>query len=169
MAHGNDRTGGICGGMIMWLIRLFTSFEGRISRRAFWLGLIALILISPFSIGAILSKDPFSEALASIGSLGLVGLGWSLALLYPLAALIAKRLHDRDKTAVLAALFYAPAAVNAVVGFTGWTWLADKALYVMSALGLLLGGVSAWFLVELGFFPGTRGPNKYGPDPGGAA
>lgn len=153
----------------MWLVRLFTSFEGRIGRRAFWLGLIALILISPFSIGAIISKDPFSEALSYIGSLGLVGLGWSLALLFPLAALISKRLHDRNKTAALAALFYAPAAINAFTGFTGWTGLAEKALYVTTALGLLLGGVSAWFLIELGLFSGTAGANKYGSDPRGGA
>lgn len=157
------------GAQAMWLIRLFTSFDGRISRRAFWLGLGALILISPFSVGAILSKDPFTEALSSIGALGLVGLGWSLVLLYPLAALISKRLHDRNKTAALAALFYAPAAINAFTGFTGWTGLAETALYMTTALGLLLGGVGAWFLVELGFMPGTRGSNKYGPDPSESA
>ena len=32
----------------------------------------------------------------------------------------------------------------------------------------ILGGVLwVWALIELGFMPGTKGPNRYGPDPRG--
>ena len=34
----------------------------------------------------------------------------------------------------------------------------------------MLGGVLwLWALIELGFMPGTKGPNRYGPDPRDAA
>ena len=35
-------------------------------------------------------------------------------------------------------------------------------IVVFYVLGL---GVMIWAIVELGFLRGTRGPNKYGPDP----
>ena len=59
----------------------------------------------------------------------------SLLLLYPSVVLGIKRCHDRDHP--------------------GW-WLL---IVLIPLLGPL------WLLVELGFLPGTPGPNRYGPDP----
>jgi len=59
----------------------------------------------------------------------------SIALLYPSLCIGIKRFHDRDKS--------------------GW--------WVLIALIPLIGGI--WYLIEVGFLPGTRGPNQYGPDP----
>lgn len=153
----------------MWPVRLFTSFKGRIGRRAYWFGLALLIAVSPFSIGAILSADPFQEAIANVKGLGVAGLAWTVALFYPLAALNTKRLHDLGQTGALAVLFYAPAALSAVTLFTGWSPDLDQAVANMISYSTLVAGffgaASAFFLFRLGFYPGTAGPNKYGPDP----
>ena len=150
----------------MWLIKLFTSFTGRIGRRAYWFGLIALILASPLSVRAILSPDPFQEAFGAIQSLGMTGLFWTLGLLIPLAALNTKRLHDLNQTGLIGVLFYAPAAMSAVTLFTGWKIDAlDQALSWTTLIAGLFGAASLWFLVKLGFYGGTSGANKYGADP----
>lgn len=152
----------------MGLIKLFTSFTGRIGRRAYLFGLIALILISPFSISAILSSDPFQEAIKTIQELGLAGLGWTLALFIPLAALNTKRLHDLGQSGLVAILFYAPAALSAVTLFTGWSPdTMQTALSWTTMIVGLFGVATAWFLYRLVLSRGTSGPNKYGPDPSG--
>ncbi len=147
-------------------IKLFTSFDGRIGRRAYLFGLIVLIAVSPFSVGAVLSADPFREAIATIQNLGLAGLGWALVLLVSLAALNTKRLHDLDETGLKGLVFYAPAALSAVTLFTGWAPdMQQQILSWTTILATLVGATGIWFLVKLGFYGGTDGPNTYGPDP----
>jgi uncharacterized membrane protein YhaH (DUF805 family) len=58
-----------------------------------------------------------------------------LVLLIPSLAVAVKRYHDRDKS--------------------GW-WIL---ILFIPIIGLI------WYIVELGFLPGTPGPNRYGPDP----
>jgi len=152
---------------MLWLIRLFTSFSGRIGRRAYWFGLIVLIAISPFSLGAILSADPFAEAIGHVRELGLAGLAWTAALFYPLAALNTKRLHDLGQTGLLAVLFYAPAALSAVTLFTGWTPQLEQAISYTNLVAGFVSATGLFFLFRLGFVGGTRGDNKYGADPAG--
>ena len=66
---------------------------------------------------------------------GFVYVIYAIAMLYCVFALYAKRWHDRDKS--------------------GW-W---------SLIGLvpIIGGI--WFIVECGILEGTRGANRFGPDP----
>ncbi|MEF2073295.1 DUF805 domain-containing protein [Consotaella aegiceratis] len=59
----------------------------------------------------------------------------AVALLYPLTAIAVKRFHDRGKAGWWALIGFVP-----VVG-------------------------SLWLIVENGFLAGTKGPNRYGPDP----
>lgn len=152
--------------MAMGLFRLFFGFDGRIGRLAYWFGLLVLILVSPFSISAILSSDPFQEAFHAVRNLGLAGLGWALGLLVPLAALNTKRLHDINKSGLIGVLFYAPALLSAVTLFTDWQLEAvNQMLSWTYAVAALFGVASAWFLFKLGFQAGTRGANKYGPSP----
>jgi uncharacterized membrane protein YhaH (DUF805 family) len=62
----------------------------------------------------------------------------ALVLLIPSLAVAVKRYHDRNKP--------------------GW-WIL---IVFIPIIGLV------WYIVELGFLPGTPGPNRYGPDPLGA-
>lgn len=67
--------------------------------------------------------------------IGVLGLIFSIASIYFALALYAKRWHDRDKS--------------------GW--------WSLIAIVPIIGAV--WILVELGILEGTRGPNRFGPDP----
>jgi uncharacterized membrane protein YhaH (DUF805 family) len=59
----------------------------------------------------------------------------SLVVIWPGLAINIKRWHDRDKS--------------------GW--------WILISLIPFVGPI--WALVEVGFLPGTPGPNQYGPDP----
>lgn len=148
----------------MSLLSPFLSFQGRIGRLTFWIGLIILTAISPFAFSTLISADPFGEMISKTQQLGLKGLLWSVALIFCLAALLTKRLHDRNKTGLYALLFYGPALLQLVNFYTGqslggewFSWLQDWGWLI----GLELGAVGLWFLIELGFF-GSVEPNKYG-------
>ena len=149
---------------------LFTNligFQGRITRRTFWFGLLLLIVFSPFAFTTIVSSDPFSDVVRSIRQLGFSGLVWSIVLLFVLAALLTKRLHDRNKTGLYAVLFYGPALLKAVQFYTGYSLEGGWFSFLQDwgwLIGWELGFVGLWFLVELGLY-GPVDPNKYGPDP----
>lgn len=149
----------------MNLLATFLSFRGRIGRARFLFGLAVLAALSPFSLGTIVSSNPLHEMVALVRRSGAVGLGWSLALLFVLAALMTKRLHDRGKSGLFASLFYLPAALEVARFFLGpLPGLADVALW-SGLLAAWLGATGLWFLVELGFYRGQNGPNAYGLDP----
>ena len=125
---------------------LFTSFEGRINRQKWWLGLIVLVIIQwifYIVIGMIFgggmmirlnAEDPEAVRQA-LGALMIPLLILILIFLWPTLAIYAKRWHDRDKS--------------------GW--------WTLIILIPLIGPI--WALVELGFLRGTEGQNQYGPDP----
>lgn len=69
----------------------------------------------------------------------LIQLVIALVVLVPSLAVGVKRCHDRDKS--------------------GW--------WVLIVFIPILGWI--WYIVELGFLPGTPGPNRFGPDPLGPA
>ncbi len=71
----------------------------------------------------------------SASGVGVVSSIVGLIAIYPAVALYAKRWHDRDKS--------------------GW--------WTLIVLVPLIGWV--WWLVECGILEGTKGPNRYGPDP----
>lgn len=155
----------------MPIISPFVSFHGRITRRTFWVGLIVLTAFSPFAFSTLISSDPFSDLILKAQQLGLKGLIWSIAIIFALAALLTKRLHDRNKTGLYAVLFYGPALLKAVQFYTGYAaggeWLSSLTEWADGwgwLIGLELGAVGLWFLVELGLY-GPVDPNKYGPDP----
>ena len=111
---------------------LLTSYEGRINRAKFWAG------IGIFFAGAIVAviiDNILGTTFDPQIPYGWVYLIYSIAMIYCVFSVYAKRWHDRGKS--------------------GW-W---------SLIGLvpLIGGI--WLIVELGILEGTRGPNQYGPDP----
>jgi uncharacterized membrane protein YhaH (DUF805 family) len=123
----------------------FTSFEGRIPRKTFWLGFLVLLIISwilqfiVFAIfGVSMMGDPNAtpEQMAEELSAMMLPLGIVLLItLWPTLALYTKRWHDRNKSGWWSLILFIP----------------------------IIGGI--WMLIELGFLRGTEGANRYGPDP----
>lgn len=148
---------------------LYTSFEGRISRKPFWIA--SLLLVIAAIVGSLVLVTPISVMSATLGAL--VGLILSLVLLYPAVALGVKRLHDRGKSGRLMAVFVAPGLIvqaGDLLGITGrYQLIAGQSIYMPNTLGWLLNlivfVVGIWAFVTLGFLKGTSGRNAYGPDP----
>src|SRR5690606_36256 len=96
---------------------LYTSFDGRISRKSFWVA--SLIMLAAAMLVSMVVFTPI--AVTNPGLSELAALLLSLALLYPALALGVKRLHDRGRPAQLMAVFLAPGALLQIGEFFGLT------------------------------------------------
>jgi len=124
---------------------LFLSFNGRINRAKWWLGLLVLFvaqMVIWFILGSVLGMstmggDPAdAEAMMqNMTAMMIPTIIIVIILIYPALALYAKRWHDRNKS--------------------GWWSL----ILLVPVVG------SIWVLIELGILRGTDGDNRYGPDP----
>lgn len=119
-------------GSLLW------SYEGRIGRGRFWLGVLLVILMS-MGIGILagLLGIPIHDAsryqAEEFGAIGaLFAFAAAALLLYSQLAIYVKRFHDRGKSGWWVLIAFVP-----VIGFF-------------------------WILIELGMLPGDPGPNAYG-------
>ncbi|KFB09022.1 DUF805 domain-containing protein [Nitratireductor basaltis] len=150
---------------------LFTSFEGRISRKGFWLGFVgmaAISLILGAGVLSLLPGGPLQILFQIILSAGVVYI-WS--------AVVVKRLHDRGKPALpWAVIFIAPGVLMQVMSIfrIGYSPVELAGSQIMvPGVGATVAmwaatAVALWMVVELGFLKGVPGANAYGPDPRGA-
>lgn len=157
-------------------LRRYADFSGRSRRMEFWMwqlfqfivyiGIVVLMML--FGGGAMMMGDP-NSLMAAGGVIFLIfalyGI-YALAVLIPSIAVAVRRLHDTERS--------------------GWWILAPLAGYLLAIIGGVMaasspdapgvGGIIALvgFVAMFGlgltllvfyFLEGTRGPNKYGPDP----
>ena len=145
----------------MNLQHLFLNGDGRIGRQDFWIGMVILI-VANIVLGFIAGLVGWAAAGIWGAAIlaGLVGLAMTL----PAYFLLVKRSNDRDypQTYVqaLMALNIAFQIKNMVVPIE---FGGPSLLSMLFSLAIAVAGL--WALVDLGFFQGTRGPNRYGPDP----
>jgi uncharacterized membrane protein YhaH (DUF805 family) len=146
---------------------LYTSFEGRINRKSYWIGLLALIIVmmvvmfgALFLVGGSIVANDFQTRMITFVL--------QLAFLYPSAALMVKRLHDRNRPGYFAAFLLVPVVIKAVTDLMGMTGSPVDQNALDYLLNIIIFVVSIWFFIELGCLRGTVGPNQYGPDPLGA-
>lgn len=136
-------------------INLFTSFEGRISRQPFWIGVIILSVIE--AVVSLLTYQSEADRIASI---------IDLILTYPEFAVAAKRAHDRNIATWIIGLFFAGSVIFDLLVLGGWIDKSNTELATPLAIAVVLWGIFGLVvLVDLGFRRGTEGPNRYGPDP----
>lgn len=132
---------------------IFLSFQGRLNRKPYWLGTIALLSLVIIGVFGVMFLAGGGGGVAAIGVIYLL-------LLWPTLAIGVKRLHDRDKSAWWLVVFYVVPTVLNVLGETGDGDGVGAIIFGLASLG-----ISIWALVELGFLRGTAGANRYGPDP----
>ncbi len=138
-------------------LQLFTSVEGRISRRSFWLGIVAITVVG---VPAIL--------VATLIGGGTAGAIANLFFLWCGFALSAKRAQDRGRHYLFVAAYFALVAVLSSLSTTQSRMMGKMAaepsplLIVVSLFFIVYVG---FLFVELGLRRGTVGPNRYGPDP----
>ena len=104
------------------------SFDGRIKRKAWWLVVAPIIALN-------LMLNSLSSSFASPFGVQMLSMIISLALIWPLLAVSAKRWHDRNKSGL-------------------WTLVN-----IVPIIGLI------WMVVECGCLKGSAGENEYGPEP----
>ena len=164
----------------MTIMRAMTGFDGRIDRRTYWLATFVLLLFALVALAVLvavfvtlsLAGQPQGKPLSKAYGLTLgetrtfMAYGWlaTLPLLYPTAAITARRLHD--------------------FGWSGWwslvpvTVLLTDSIVVASGYGGTLlepntaADVRSWantvltlaLITAAGLMPGTKGPTRFGPD-----
>ncbi len=94
------------------------------------------------------------------------------AFVYSYFAVMAKRLHDRDRSAWWAAIFFGvPLCAVLALLFAAQSLAPHGDINQSPALPALIAGfviaafLNMWGYVELYFLRGTMGDNRYGPDP----
>ena len=114
----------------MNILSLLFSFSGRIGRGQYWMGYFVQVAIAGLSWMCLLTGLQNENILLLLVPIIVLPFGLWMAF-----AIMAKRYHDRDKSA----------------------W------WILIGLIPIVGPI--WQLVELGLLRGTDGSNEYGPDP----
>jgi uncharacterized membrane protein YhaH (DUF805 family) len=149
-------------------IYFFGKFDGRISRKTFWLATLALFVIEVLLATV---ADMIASELANESAGDVAGDIILLVFLYPQFVIAAKRGHDRNIATWVIGSCYALFAVSNVLDMLGWleTRLNLKVFSTANvfsfAVLMFTGIVGLAILIELGLRKGTPGPNQYGPDP----
>lgn len=152
----------------MTLYDLLFSFQGRINRTKFWLGLVIYLGISlAWYVAAAfvysMSQRPEHQTFWVVALFVFIPV--ALVSLLILLAVGTKRLHDRAKSGTWMIAFLLPALVlNTASEFVDDSQLANKYWF---SLGLTIAANAflIWGLVELGLMPGVTGTNQYGESP----
>jgi uncharacterized membrane protein YhaH (DUF805 family) len=164
-------------------LRRYADFSGRSRRMEFWMwklftfliGMVVWIVIMTMIGGAALgSGDPQALAAAGGGAMVVILLYalFALAIFIPDLAVTVRRLHDTDRSGwwILAPL------VPYVIGIVAALGGAASGEQGGIAAGALIAGIAGLAALVLGivllvfmFLEGTRGPNRFGPDPKGAS
>lgn len=150
----------------MSLAALFLSREGRLSRKPFWLGVLALFILVALANVVALMFDARGVAATPAAQWYRIGsFVVMLAIAWPSYALIVKRMHDRGQDAragvVYSALTLALHGADAIYpletpkGELLWPGLVIGAPLILVILALIIEGVRR----------GQAGANAYGPDP----
>lgn len=121
----------------------FFDFQGRAGRLEYW----RFQIVAGLAIGAVLL---LTWAVVMAGGPGLLPFLLVVPLLTANAAVIVRRLHDRDHSGWLALPL---AVLPFLLGLAG-----ERAPF-LALIGLAL---SLWGFIELGWLRGTRGPNMFG-------
>ncbi|MFC0010645.1 DUF805 domain-containing protein [Devosia nitrariae] len=177
---------------------LFGSFEGRISRKTFWIGTIilavALIALS-FLVLPLLGLGMMNPALPDAttgGDAQAIGqqfldsasrAGWAnlvvvLIFAYPMMAVMLKRRHDRNSPGWDVYAYIGLLALLSVLQGLGLCFTVAEVNGMLMPTPTLIGTIvpaivgllALYLLVVMGFLKGDSGANAYGPDPlGGTA
>jgi uncharacterized membrane protein YhaH (DUF805 family) len=135
-------------------VYLLSSFEGRISRKTFWIAIA--VLIAAELAGYLIAQALQGDRLGAIVD---------LAFVYPEFAIAAKRAHDRDLPIWILVVFFGGGAVLDLLTVLELSGGNDQPSLMSLMIAVPFTVLLVALLIELGFRRGTVGPNQYGPDP----
>ena len=140
--------------MLMPLKR-YAEFSGRSRRKEYWMYVLFLVIVG-FVLGFIEGAVGLAQTVGPYGPLSAI---LALGTLVPSIAVGVRRLHDTERTGWWIALPLLPYALSVVMLISGNLAMAGTIMMVAGVLGLV---VLVFMCLD-----GTKGPNKYGPDPKG--
>ena len=143
------------------LFSLLTTFNGRINRAIWWLGLVLLGVANVLG-GMLLNPEFFTAEEPPPPSWP--DTVWQIALLYPLTAITVKRFKDADRPAWLG-YWFAPFGVALYLGPHIRQLSGPLEPATLAAFAVPLFVYFLFAFIDNGFVRGTEGPNRYGPDP----
>jgi uncharacterized membrane protein YhaH (DUF805 family) len=150
---------------------IFFGFRGRINRKIYWLGSVAvaiagllfIALLAYLATGNPTAPEVWQRPADKSGVWVPVWAAYFLFLAWPASALAVKRLHDRDRPAWLWYVYY---AITAAISFLSVRGAADaQADPAASAATFALLLFGAYVIFELCILRGTTGQNQHGADP----
>jgi uncharacterized membrane protein YhaH (DUF805 family) len=153
--------------VVKW-IYLFCNARGRIGRKTFWIA-STIIVVVEFATATVATAvaQKFGNETAGHTAADIV----MFLFLFPQFTIAVKRAHDRNISTWLVSAWLVLLATTDVLDFFGWLPTRID-LNVFSVANLLVfsytviaGIVSLALLIELCFRRGTKGANRYGPDP----
>lgn len=151
------------------IVSLLTTTEGRIGRQQWWIGVIAMVVISIIA-SIILGILSFGNA----ALLSWLAVLLNIALIYPAYCIGIKRRHDRDNDGTDLKILIAGSIIINVLQATGIgvDWVDAGQGVVLPVPAIWLGLINLayaifaiYMFVQLGFLKGTTGANSYGLDP----
>jgi uncharacterized membrane protein YhaH (DUF805 family) len=135
-------------------VYLLTSFEGRIGRQTFWVGMAVLIVAE--IVAHLIAETLQGDRLSAIVD---------LAFTYPEFAIAAKRAHDRELPIWILIVFFGGGAMLDLLTVLKLAGDNDHPSTLSLAIAVPFTVMLVALLIELGFRRGTIGPNRNGPDP----
>lgn len=161
-------------------LRRYAEFSGRSRRMEFWMWKLFTFLIAMafwvvmMAVGgaAMMSAGNDPQAMMAVGGTVVVVMGiyclFALAIFIPDLAVTVRRLHDTDRSGwwILAPLVpYAVAIMASVAGAASGGKDGAAVIVIVALVCMLVAlGLGITLLVFM-FLEGTRGPNRFGPDP----
>ena len=142
---------------------LFLSFEGRIGRFEFWGGL-AVVLAAALLVQALVAWFYGASGEPPLGHV-LLSFPFYFALLWPLAALGAKRFHDRGRPGWLGLVARGPPYLQTIAETFHFTETSEGATGLGLALSVITLACLLGAIIELGFLAGEEDANRFGPPP----
>ena len=133
---------------------LFTSLDGRINRKPYWLA--ALVL---FAISLVVQLGVYF----TVGMQAMMIVG--LLFFWPGFALAVKRAHDRNRPTWLVIAFFVLVLISQFMQLAGLHEVEEgEPTGAFLALSVAVAVFAIYALIDWGFLKGTTGPNQYGPD-----
>lgn len=133
----------------------YADFTGRARRKEYWSFVLLYVVV--FAVASLV--DRFAGLRGMIGPYGPLTALVLLALVVPAIAVGIRRLHDTDRSGWWLLAAYGPLILSTLLP------LAGVVQPTLALILLVIAGAGSILLIVFLVLEGTKGPNRYGPDP----
>lgn len=143
------------------LVQGLFSFDGRMRRSEYWLTSFGLGVFKAVLTGLLALLTGQLETKDGGSASGIV----ELLFLWPTMAVLVKRGHDRNRSALFSIGLLVAVFIVAMV--TAFSQMSGGTSPVLIIGVILTVAIIGYLFIDYGFIDGAQGPNRYGPSPKG--